>query len=130
MKRRGIDKPKMIPTICKKCGFRAAADPALAHQIQETMRAQEQAGAILWEVMGRAMYDAHGACPAFHYEKPLKGWCDGNHSDCTKEKIGDSKHPAWKCWSNYLAAQMTPGGLYDLNRIEKELRDEREKNAK
>lgn len=130
---------KVVPAICKKCHYRAAADPEAAAEIQETIKANEGAGAILWEVLGRAMDDAYGTCPGAMYGKPLpQDWCklpDGKFckvfmivsgkeiaGDEMRHGAGDKAHRHWKCWSNYIASQMLEGGRYNIAELNEKIK--------
>jgi hypothetical protein len=146
-KRKKYGADKTLPTICKKCAWRAAADPEAAAEVQQLIKANEGAGAILWEVLGRAMQDAYGTCPGALYGKPLpQKWCelpDGkycqgfkdhgtlfNCGDELRNGCGDKAHTFWKCWSNYIASEMLEGGKYnlaELNEKIKLLKDKRDK---
>ena len=110
---------KQEPTICKTCSIKLQASAVI--------QSQEKAGAIIWEVAGRAMQDAHHACPAVVYNTKFEDWCPKIEAvfgpSCHRDDVGDEVHPSWKCWAYYMGRQMLPGGIYDLTRFHEELRD-------
>ena len=118
---------KLVPAMCKKCALRAVADPKAAMEIQATMQALDKSNEILWEVVGRALHDAHGGCPVHIFEKDLPDWCKTDMEVCgygnIKKDAGDKNHPYWKCWTRYLGSEMLGGGRYQLSKLHKE-RDE------
>jgi len=120
--------PKVVPTICKKCKFRAVADPAAAEEVQRMMVANEAAGAILWEVVGRAMNDAYHGCPSVEFDTEIPDWCKTDTCVCgagsIKEDAGDTFHPYWKCWTRWIGEQMMNGGRYCLSEIRARLAKE------
>jgi len=110
---------KQEPAICKKCEMKL--------QAMSIIQSQEKAGAIIWEVAGRAMQDAYHACPAVVFNTKFKNWCPKIESvfdiSCNRDDIGDAAHPSWKCWAYYMGQQMMPNGIYDLTRYHEEMKN-------
>jgi len=117
-KRKFGDKP-VLP-ICKKCGYRAAADPKAAAAAQALIQGAQDTAGVMWEVIGRALEDAYGGCPGHQFDKPLtEDWCDGCMNE-SKPEIGDAIHPHWRCWTKWLAEAMVDG-RYKLSDIRRQI---------
>lgn len=104
-KRRNPDEKKKLPVICKKCPYRAAADPQAAAEVQAMMKHTENAMRITWQVAARAFDDFHNLqCPIVMEPDGLD-WCQWRQC----KDIGDEAHPNWKCWMRWLTTELEAG---------------------
>ena len=108
-KRRGPEKKKKLPKICKVCPHRAAADPQAAAEVQGMMKHTENAMQITWQAAARAFDDFHNLqCPVVMEPDGLD-WCEWRQCKDT----GDEAHPNWKCWMRWLSSELEAGRYTD-----------------